>query len=588
MGTVDGPGKNHSAEGGAIAEVPVAEGERPLPSVGRPLLFVAHGNPSIARSLEEDLRREFGQRGFEVMCVDSGRTAAQILEELSEKDQHVALLLADQELGGMQASKVMAKARQLHPRIRTVLLIEHHGMKSALKAMSEGTLDRFFIKPLPPPERQLFPAVRELLDDYWSAWVEGRRKPVRVVGRRTHRDHPACGFLTRNDITYLFLDVERHDEARLLLGGRPQDAVRLPLVVLPQPDGRQLEAPTPHDLAAAFGLSTRPTRQTYDLTIVGAGPAGLATAVYAASEGLSTLLLEREAPGGQAEQSSMIENYLGFPGGLRGRDLAQRALQQAHKFEAEVVRLCEASALRSEGDERVITLTDGTELRSRAALLSCGVSYRMLEAPGIERLQNLGVFYGAGATAAREHEGREVFVVGGANSAGQAALHFSQHASKVTLLVRSASLSKGMSQYLIERVERCENIEVRTETTVAAAEGEERLEALSLAGPGGKMETVPADALFIFIGAAPHTEWVEGSLLRDERGFVLTGRDLAPPGERPDVWRLDRDPLPLETCVPGVFAAGDVRYGSIKRVAAAVGEGSMAVQLMHQYLSESS
>ncbi|MDP9228637.1 MAG: FAD-dependent oxidoreductase, partial [Actinomycetota bacterium] len=441
-------------------------------------------------------------------------------------------------------------------------------------------LDHLFVEPIGPLEEQVFPVLTGLLED-WRAWWAQQGRAVHVVGpNRDPGSHAVCDFLARNVIQYRFLDAEG-PVGMALLEEAGASAEELPLVLLE--GGERLARPSMLELANAMNLATTPKQEHYDLIVIGGGPAGLGAAVYGSSEGLSTLLLETDAPGGQAGQSSRIENYLGFPAGLKGGELAQRALLQALRFGTEVVRLSDATALECAERGAAVRLADGTELGCRAAVIATGVTYRRLEAPGIERLLGRGIYYGAAATDAQSYDGRRVFIVGGANSAGQAALHFARHAGSVTMLVRAGSLEARMSRYLVERIARADNIEVLTRTEVTGASGDKHLERLTLSGIGEEQSReAPADVMFVFIGAVPHTEWLSG-VARDDGGYVLSGREID--RERAG-WSLGRDPLPLETNLPGVFAAGDVRSGSIKRVASAVGEGAMAVQLVHDYLAE--
>jgi thioredoxin reductase (NADPH) len=541
--------------------------EASLPGAAGPLLLVVNPAPALGRALERDLRREYGQEGFEVTCVESGSGALELLDRLCEAGRDVALVLVTEELDGTTGTDVAARAREVHRDARTVLTVPYSAMTGALEAMNRGWVDYFFVEPLGPLEGQLFPVVSDLLDD-WRRWREHASRAVQVEGVRDSREtHAVCDFLSRNDIHYRFIEP-------------PGGAAAAPSVTLG--DGRRLPRPSVLELAQGLGLPTSPQRAAYDLVVVGGGPAGLAAAVYGSSEGLDTLLVESYAPGGQAGQSARIENYLGFPAGVKGGDLAQRALRQARRFRAEIVRLKDAAGLRAQDGERLLRLSDGSELRCRAAIVACGVAYRRLEAPGVEDLVGRGIYYGAAVTDAQDHTGRDVVLVGGANSAGQAALHFAQFARRVTMLVRADSLERSMSRYLIDRIEAAPNVEVRARTRVVGATGDGRLECLTVAGPDGAERTLPAESLFVFIGAVPCTEWLRGALARDERGFILSGRDLAQAEPR---WPEARDPFPLETSVPGVFAAGDVRHGSVKRVASAVGEGSMAVQLAHDYLA---
>jgi thioredoxin reductase (NADPH) len=431
-------------------------------------------------------------------------------------------------------------------------------------------------------ERDLLPIVTDLLDG-WQGARDRDAEGVRIVGERdSSRGHTIQQFLTRNNIHYQWLDPSLDEGKTLLEQVAEQDRAHLPIAVFP--DGVAVAQPTNVELASQLGIATRPTLDHYDLVIVGGGPAGLAAAVYASSEGLSTIMIEREAPGGQAGQSPRIENYLGFHAGLSGSELTRRAIIQARRFGAEIVRPLEVTALERRDGDRILHFSDQTTLRARSVLISTGVSYRRLAAPGVPDLLGAGVYYGASPRDAQDRVDQHVFVVGGANSAGQWALTFARHARKVTMLIRADSLAEGMSRYLIDQIEPAGNIEVLTRTELTAAHGSDRLESLTVKPKGEPAgDPVPADAVFIFIGAVPHTEWLQGKLICDDRGFIVSGRDLGT--SRAD-WPLDRDPYLLESSMPGVFAAGDVRHGSIKRVASAIGEGSMAVQLIHQYLAD--
>ena len=566
------------------AELPVIGAASQVPQGSNPVLLVVDAEAALACALELDLRREFADRGFEAHCLDSAGAALNLARSLQDTGGHLALVVVDQEIASGGTS-LISQIRELHPHARTILLVRHGDIEQAIDATNAGLLDHFLVTPLVSSEQQLLPVAADLLDD-WSSWRKEDERKVRIVGaERSEEAQRLREFLRLNFVAYGFVDVEREpDAARDLVGDAALDPARLPAVALG--DGTRLERPTGLAIAQGLGLATAPSLQEYDLAIVGGGPAGLGAAVSAASEGLETVLIEkRGAAGGQAGQSSKIENYVGFPGGVSGMELARRALEQSLRFRAEIVRLTDAIGLRAKERDRLVTCSGGAELSCKVALIACGVSYRRLEAPGVDELAGRGVFYGAAMGDAREFEGQDVAIVGGANSAGQAALHFAEHARRVTLLVRGPSLERSMSRYLVERVVAHERIEVRTATRVAAAAGGERLESLDLFSQDSGAATLRADVLFIFIGAVPHTDWLSGAVERDERGFILTGRDLLDAG-RAAGWPLDREPLPLETSVPGVFAAGDVRHGSTKRVASAVGEGAMAVQLIHQYLTE--
>jgi thioredoxin reductase (NADPH) len=460
-----------------------------------------------------------------------------------------------------------------------VLLTAYADTEAAIQAINEVSLDYYLLKPWDPPEEQLFPPVQDLLSA-WEAGAALESGGVRIIGHRFSRaTHDLRDFLARNRVPGRWLDVERDSEARQLLKVAGVTDDRLPVALLE--DGTVLERPTVLELGERLGVAGQPAFEHYDLVIVGGGPAGLAAAVYGASEGLKTIMVEREAPGGQAGQSSRIENYLGFPAGLSGSDLARRATDQARRLGAELLTLQDAAGLLVEGSGRIVELTGGGSLSASSVLVASGVSYRQLEVPGFPELNGQGIYYGAAMTEARSCAQQHVVVIGGANSAGQAAVYFSPYASRVTMLVRADSLAKSMSHYLIEQIEALENVEVRTRTQAVGAEGNGRLRALRIRDANGDESVEEADACFVFIGALPRTEWLSGVVARDERGFILAGLDA-----KTDRWPLERDPFPLETSVPGVLVAGDVRARSIKRVASAVGEGSMAVSLIHQYLAE--
>jgi thioredoxin reductase (NADPH) len=485
----------------------------------------------------------------------------------------------------MTGVEYLEKAIEIFPEAKRDLLTAYADTDAAIRAINEIGLDYYLQKPWDPPEEHLYP----ILDDQLEEWLSGFRPPfegMRLVGNRWSSDsHRLKDFLARNRISYRWLDVEGSEEARQLVEQIDSGTPRLPLVVLP--DGPYLENPQNVEVAEKIGLKTRAERPFYDLVIVGAGPAGLAAAVYGVSEGLHTILLERKVPGGQAGTSSHIDNYLGFPSGLSGGELTRRAVAQTRRFGAEILTAQEVKAVRVEDQYRIVTLADGTELSGHVILIATGVSYRRLDAPGTERLTGAGVYYGAAMTEAFSCRNGDVYIVGGANSAGQAAMYLSQYAGNVTLLVRGGSLEKGMSQYLVDEIKARDNIHVRLNTSVVGVDGEQNLENVTLKDSvSDEEETVPATGLFIFIGAEPGTDWLEGVVKRDERGFILSGPDLMEDGKRPKGWMLERDPYLLETSVPGIFVAGDVRYGSIKRVASGVGEGSIAVKFIHQYLKE--
>jgi thioredoxin reductase (NADPH) len=544
----------------------------------RPAIVAVDDEPAVLAAVARDLRVGFGER-YRVLRAKSGDEGLEVLRELRRRGDQVAMLIADQRMPGMAGTEYLVEARKLVPDAKRVLLTAYADTEAAIAAINDVALDYYLLKPWDPPEEQLFPVVEDLLTT-WESGAALAAAGVRLIGHRFSKEsHDLRDFLVRNRVPARWLDVERDGEARELLKVAGVDADRLPVALLE--DGAVLERPTILELAERLGVTGAPAQDHYDLVVVGGGPAGLAAAVYGASEGLKTVMVEREAPGGQAGQSSRIENYLGFPAGLSGSDLARRATDQARRLGAELLTVQEAVGLRAEGAARLVELSGGGVLNSSSVLIASGVSYRQLDTPGFPELTGAGVYYGAAMTEARACADQRIVVIGGANSAGQAAVYFSDYASQVTMLVRAPSLESSMSHYLVEQLAELPNVEVRTGSSATAAEGEDgRLRRLRVTGPDGE-QTLDADACFVFIGASPRTDWLAGVLARDERGFILAGRDAQANG-----WRLEREPYVLETTVPGVFVAGDVRARSIKRVASAVGEGSMAVSLIHEYLVE--
>ncbi|HEX2765274.1 MAG TPA: FAD-dependent oxidoreductase [Candidatus Limnocylindria bacterium] len=541
-----------------------------------PAILTVDDDVAVLRSVERDLRAHYGD-DYRVLAASSGADALELVTELTRRGDAVALFLVDQHMPAMTGIELLREALPLQPDARRVLLTAYADTEVAITAINEIGLDHYILKPWDPPEERLYPVLDDVLAD-WSATHAPAFEGLRLLaGRWAPRGHEIRDFLTRNQVPYAWLDPTEEEGARLAatLGGPVDPAV--PVVVTA--DGTVLRDPTNRDIAAAVGMATRPTRPFYDLVIVGAGPAGLAAAVYGASEGLKTILVEREAPGGQAGTTSRIENYLGFPSGLSGGDLARRAFAQARRLGAEILSSQEAAAIRREDPYRFVVLDDGAELSCQTAVVATGVSYRQLDVPGAESLVGRGMYYGAATTEAMLYRDSEVAVVGGGNSAGQAAVHLARFASRVHLVVRGERLAASMSAYLVEQIEGLGNVEVRTRTEVAAVDGTDHLERVTLRGPDGEAELDIA-ALFVFIGQQPRTQWLEGCLARDERGFILTGSDL----DRSH-WPHPRPPFLLEASLPGVFAAGDVRHRSVKRIASAVGEGAMAVQFVHQYLA---
>jgi thioredoxin reductase (NADPH) len=544
----------------------------------RPAIVAVDDEAVVLSAIARDLRSGFGER-YRIVRANSGEEGLEVLRELLRRGDQVALLLADQRMPGLTGTDYLVRAREMAPSAKRVLLTAYADTEAAIQAINEVSLDYYLLKPWDPPEEQLFPVVDDLLSS-WEAGAALEAGGVRLIGHRFSRaSHDLRDFLARNRVPARWLDVERDGEARQLLKVASVDDDRLPVALLE--DGTVLERPTVLELAERLGIAGQPASEHYDLVIVGGGPAGLAAAVYGASEGLKTIMVEREAPGGQAGQSSRIENYLGFPSGLSGSDLARRATDQARRLGAELLTLQDASGLRVEGSGRIVELTGGGALSASSVLVASGVSYRQLDVPGFAELTGKGIYYGAALTEARSCADQHVVVIGGANSAGQGAVYFSNYAQRVTILVRGDSLAKSMSHYLIEQIEALDNVEVQTCTEAIGAEGDGRLQALRVRDGDGNESTMDVDACFVFIGAVPRTEWLEGVVARDERGFILAGLEA-----KTDGWTLQRDPFPLETSVPGVLVAGDVRARSIKRVASAVGEGSMAVSLVHQYLAE--
>ena len=545
--------------------------------MSRPVLMAVDDDAPVLAAVERDLRDRYAEH-YQVITASSGDQALDLLRRLRLREDTVALLLVDQRMPGMSGTEFLAASRELYPDARRVLLTAYADTDAAIRAINDADVHHYLLKPWDPPDERLYP----VLDDLLETW----RRPapaanLRVVGDRWSPESQAIReFLARNLVPYRWLDVETDPQAQILLDAAGTDAGALPVLVTD--DGEVLVAPDLHTVAQSIGLQVRAERTAYDLVVVGAGPSGLAAGVYGASEGLSTLVLECNAPGGQAGTTSKIENYLGFPVGLSGADLTLRAREQAIRFGAEILVPAEVVGLRREDPYTVIRLADGSEVSASTLLIASGVNYRTLDVPGAAPLTGMGVYYGAGRAEGVDHAGGRVFVVGGGNSAGQAAVFMAQFAGSVTLLVRGPDLTETMSRYLIDRIEASEKISIEYRTEVAGALGTRRLEGLRLRSDGTDEREVAADALFVFVGQAPRTSWLEGVVRRDDRGFVLTGGDLGLP---PPDWPLAVPPLPLETSVPGVFAAGDVRHNSVKRIASAVGEGAMAVRFVHERLA---
>jgi thioredoxin reductase (NADPH) len=548
--------------------------------MGKPVILAVDDDVSVLEMVVQDLRRQYGAN-YRIQRAASGQAALDTCDQLKKRGDVVALFVSDQRMPGMSGVEFLGKAMEIYPDAKRALLTAYADTEAAIQAINTAKINYYLTKPWDPPEERLYPVLNDLLE----TWKEDYKAPfegVRVVGPRyTLRDHQVRDFLSRNQVPYVWLDPEQNAEGVELLTRFKLDDHKLPVVLFG--DGSYLVQPGQMELAGKIGLRTQATKEFYDLVIVGAGLAGLAAAVYGASEGLRTLIIEDEAPGGQAGSSSRIENYLGFPEGVRGEDLARRALIQATRFGAELLTQ-KATGIRTESNYNIVQLADGREVSCHACLIAVGVYYKRLATPGVERLTGAGVYYGATMTEARAYAGENVYIVGGANSAGQAAMYFSKYAKQVTMLVRGESLKASMSKYLIDQIAATSNIEVKACCQVLEAMGETRLSCLKVCGPGGD-ETVEATGLFIFIGAAPNTDWLPDTIMRDSNGFLLSGNDLKVDGKMAKNWNQPRDPYLLETSVPGIFVAGDVRHGSIKRVASAVGEGSISVQFIHQYLA---
>ncbi len=548
--------------------------------MGKPVILAVDDDVSVLEMVVQDLRRQYGAN-YRIQRAASGQAALDTCDQLKKRGDTVALFVSDQRMPGMSGVEFLGKAMEYYPDAKRALLTAYADTEAAIQAINTAKINYYLTKPWDPPEERLYPVLNDLLE----TWKEGYKPPfegLRVIGPRyTLRDHQVRDFLSRNQVPYVWMDPELSTEAVELLTRFKLDDHKLPVVLFG--DGTSLVQPGQMELAAKIGMRTQATKEFYDLVIVGAGLAGLAAAVYGASEGLRTLVIEDEAPGGQAGSSSRIENYLGFPEGVRGEDLARRALIQATRFGAELLTQ-KATSIRIDNNYNILQLADGREVSCHACLIAVGVYYRRLTTPGVERLTGAGVYYGAAMTEAQACKDENVFIVGGANSAGQAAMYFSKYAKKVTMLVRADSLTNSMSKYLIDQIAGTSNIEVKTRCQVVEALGDSRLSCLRLCGPENE-ETVEASGLFIFIGAAPNTDWLPDSIMRDANGFVLSGSDLKVDGKMPKNWNAQREPYLLETSVPGIFVAGDVRHGSVKRVASAVGEGSISVQFIHQYLA---
>lgn len=548
----------------------------------KPVILSVDDDPEVLGAIERDLRQHF-KNEYRILKAGSGKEALDAARQLKKRGAPVAMFLVDQRMPEMTGTELLGELRVLHPEARKVLLTAYADTEAAIASINEIGLDHYLMKPWDPPEVKLFPVLDDLLAE-WSARVRLPYDGIRIVGSRwSPQSYDLKEFLSRNQVPYQWVDIDDDASTRELVRGLSDDLKRLPVALFP--DGSHLTAPTRLELADKVGLQTHGSRPFYDLVIIGGGPAGLANAVYGASEGLKTLLIEQSAPGGQAGTSSRIENYLGFPSGVTGADLAQRAVAQARRFGAEILNAQEVTGVRREDPYRIVQLGDGSEISSYAVMLTTGMAVRMLEVPGIDPLLGIGVYYGAAMTEAATYRDQDIVIVGGANSAGQGALFFSRYVRHITMLIHHPALSPHMSQYLVDRINATANIEIIPTVEVTEVKGDGRLEHVVVHDINtGAERVLDGAAMFIFIGAAPRSEMVDGFVERDEKGFILTGSDLPRINGRPRGWNLDREPLMFETSVPGVFAAGDVRSGANRRVAAAVGEGSAAIFTVHKYL----
>ena len=546
----------------------------------KPIILTVDDDTEVLQAIARDLRHGFGEH-FRVIRAESGERALQVLRQLKLANNAVALMLVDQRMPGLSGIELLVEATRLFPDAKKALLTAYADTDAAITAINEVRLDYYLVKPWDPPEERLFPVLDEMLDD-WTVAHPPAFEGIRVIGHRwSQESHVARDFLARNQVPYKWMDLATDPEAAQVLGLSGYGSKDSPVLIFP--DGQVLAHPTTQQIAVKAGIHGHAEVPLYDLVIIGAGPAGLAAAVYGASEGLSTLIIEREATGGQAGQSTRIENYLGFPSGLSGAELSRRAMTQARRLGAEFLLTQEVVSIENHAGVIGVSLGDGSELRAHSVIISTGVAYRRLQVPGADKLTGRGIYYGAAVSETSSVRGEHVHVIGGANSAGQAAIHFATVAERVTMLVRGQTLSSSMSHYLAERIRATSNIDIRYHCAVAEVCGSERVERIVLLDTErGEREIEAASALFVFIGAAPRTDWLDGSVARDEKGFILAGPDILTKGG-PKLWGLDRDPYLMETSIPGVFAAGDVRLGSGKRVATAVGEGATAVMSVWQY-----
>lgn len=552
-----------------------------------PIILAVDDDTAVLRALERDLRKQY-RKDYRILTTLSANEALETLKTLRTKQEVVALLLSDQRMPEMQGVEYLEKAKEFYPKAKRALLTAYSDIEAAIRAINNVGLDYYLAKPWDPPEEKLYPALNELLED-WQASYKPDFTGLRILGYQwSPKSHTIKDFLTGNLVPYKWIDVEAHPEAAEMLALHNLETSDLPTIFFE--DGAVVKNPLPVDIAAKIGLQSKASANVYDVVIVGAGPSGLASAVYGSSEGLKTLLVEKRAPGGQAGTSSRIENYLGFPTGLSGADLTRRAISQAMRLGAEFLapQAVESIVVSPDPHEhyKTIKFVDGSEVVAKSIIVSTGVEYRELEAGNLRNFTGAGVYYGAATTEANACREKDVYIVGGGNSAGQAAMYLAHFARRVFIVIRGASLAATMSHYLIDQISHTANIELLPKTEVVAACGEDKLEELDLVNNATQeRRIVPAQALYVFIGAKPSTEWLPPSVIRNGRGFVETGREMLLHGDARQYWKLEREPFLLETSVPGIFAAGDVRAGAMNRVASAVGEGSMAIKFVHEYLA---
>lgn len=549
----------------------------------RPIIFAVDDDPQVLRAIARDLRQQYRQ-DYRIMSTEKPQEVLDVLPELKKKGEEVAIFISDQRMPDMLGVEMLEKAKAHYPKAKKVLLTAYSDIDAAIKAINDVQLDYYLTKPWDPPEEKLYPIVNDLLEAWQMQYIPDYQG-IRVLGYQYNpKSHEIKDFLAGNLVPYQWLDIERSDKAKELLQLHQIEEKFLPAVIFE--DQSALARPEINEIAQKIGMKVQAAEQLYDVVIIGAGPAGLAAAVYGGSEGLKTLLIEKRAPGGQAGTSSRIENYLGFPNGLSGSDLTRRAISQAKRLGTEFLSPLEVKSLRLQDQYKILTLSDGSEIKTKSIIISTGVNYRKLEAEGVQDFTGAGVYYGAATTEAHACQDKDIFIVGGGNSAGQAAMYLSNYACKVNILIRKADLSSSMSQYLIDQINQTSVIEVIPYTQVVAAKGNGHLEEITIENvQSGEKTEAAAAALFIFIGNRPFTEWINLEVIKDEKGFIETGRELMKYDYFKKIWKLQREPYLLETSIPGILAAGDVRSGAMNRVASAVGEGAMAIKMVHEYLA---